>query len=379
MSRLRLVLAFAALFAMAATIASCGDSGDSGGDGNADPQAVIDDATLEGVESADLDLSIDVKASGDEAGDISVSLSGPFQNGGKGKLPELDMTATVKGTASGENVDFDGGFVLLPNSAYVTYQGTNYEVDPTTYSFVESTLKQAQKQSGVEEETATACQEALAEVDIGNFVDNLSNNGSVDVAGASTTKISGDLDVGSSIDTLVELSEDPACNGQLDALEGQLGDLPSSGDVDEATGEVEDAVKAAHADVYVGEDNIIRRISAQLDLELKGDEGGTENVDLNIDMTLGGVNEDQEISAPEQTKPLSDLFLELGVNPIELLGALQGETEGLENLFEGLSEGALSGGSGGGSSAGGQGGGSYTDCLRNATSAADLQKCATLQ
>ena len=67
MSRLRLVLAFAALFAMAATIASCGDSGDSGGDGNADPQAVIDDATLEGVESADLDLSIDVKASGKEA------------------------------------------------------------------------------------------------------------------------------------------------------------------------------------------------------------------------------------------------------------------------------------------------------------------------
>ena len=227
-----------------------------------------------------------------------MSLSGPFQNGGKGRAPELDMTATVKGTASGEDVDFEGGFVLLPNSAYVNYQGTNYEVDPTTYSFVESTLKQAQKQSGVEEESATACQEALPKW--------ISGTSSTTSATTAVRTWRARARPRSAATSMSEARSTPWSNSpktqpavaSFDALEGQLDELPSGSDVDEASAEVEDAVKAAHADIYVGEDNIIRRFSAQLDLELKGDEGGTENVDLNIDMTLGGVNEDQEISAP---------------------------------------------------------------------------------
>ncbi|MEX2107570.1 MAG: hypothetical protein WD827_01635 [Solirubrobacterales bacterium] len=329
---------------------------------------MIDDATLEGVESANLDLSVDVKASGDEGGDIAVSISGPFQSLGKGEIPELDMTAKVSGSVSGEDIDFDGGLVLFPNSAFLSYQGTDYEVDPTTFSFVESALKRAQKEGNVEEESATACQEALAETDIGNFVDNLSNDGGADVDGTSTTKISGDLDVGGALDAIVELSEDPACSDQLGAVE----QLPSGSEVNEAKEEVESALKSAHADLYVGDDNIIRRISAQLTIEPEASGEAPESIDLAFDLTLGGVNEDQDISAPEKTKPLSDLFIELGVNPIELLGILEGEGEGLENLLEGLGEGSISGGSSGGL-------GSYGECLKGVTSAADLQKCATLK
>jgi hypothetical protein len=378
---------------MAATLAACGDSGGEGGE--ADPQAVIDDATLQGIESANLDLSVDVDASGDEGGNIAVSLSGPFQSSAPGKLPELDMDAKVSGTitsgGSDEDIDFEGGLVLFPNCAFVSYEGTDYEVDPTTFSFVESAVKRAQKEGGAEEESATGCQEALAGVDIGNFVENLSNDGSADVEGTSTTKVSGDLDVGGAISALTEVSEDPACSDQL----GAVGELPSGSEVNDAKEEVESAIKSAHADLYVGEDNIIRRISAQITIEPEAKGGKTESVDLAIDLTLGGVNEPQDISAPEQTKPLSNLFVDLGVNPIELLGALEGETEGLENLLESLGSNALSGGGSSGgdesSSGGGSGGGSsaetaeekserrYMKCLQGVTSAADLQKCAALK
>jgi hypothetical protein len=373
LSQLRFLLAFVALFAVAATVAACGDS--DGGGSNADPQAVIDDATLQGIESANLDLSIDIAASGDEGGDVAVSISGPFQSSGKGELPELDMTAKVSGSVSGEAIDFDGGLVLFPNSAFVSYQGNDYEVDPTTFSFVESALKRAQQQGGAEEESATACQEALAEVDIGNFVDNLSNDGSADVDGTSTTKVSGDLDVGGAIDALVELSEDPACSSQLGAID----QLPSSGEVNEAKDEVESAIKAAQADLYVGDDNIVRRVSAELTIEPDVSGDTPESIDLAIDLALSGVNEDQDISAPKQTKPLSDLFIELGVNPIELLGVLEGEGEGLENLLEGLSEGAIGGSSSGAPSAEEKSQQAYMKCLQGVSSAADLQKCAKLK
>jgi hypothetical protein len=83
---------------------------------------------------------------------------------------------------------------------------------------------------------------------------------------------------------------------------------------------------------------------------------------------------------PEGAKPLSDLFLKLGVNPLELAGALQ-EGEGLGSLLEELggAAGGASEGSPGGTSGGGDGGRqAYLDCISGASSAADLQKCSEL-
>ena len=84
MSRLRFplpLLAIAALLAMATGLVACG-GGDSSDE---NPQAVLDGATLEGVDSADLDLALGIKASGEEGGQVDVDLSGPFQAGGHGE------------------------------------------------------------------------------------------------------------------------------------------------------------------------------------------------------------------------------------------------------------------------------------------------------
>ena len=109
------------------------------------------------------------------------------------------MTASAKGSAKGEDVDFEGGLTLLSDRAYVEYEGTEYEVDPTTFGFVKSGFEQAQQQGGGSESNpadVTACQEAATGLKVGDFVDNLTNEGSADVDGTSTTKVSGDLDVG---------------------------------------------------------------------------------------------------------------------------------------------------------------------------------------
>ncbi|MET0557052.1 MAG: hypothetical protein ABW065_00055 [Solirubrobacterales bacterium] len=368
MSRFRTFALLAALLALAATLAACGSSSKS----DEDPQKVVESATLEGVKSGNIDLSLGVEAEGKEGGDVKVSLSGPFQTtGGKESLPELDMTAKANGSLEGEDVDFEGGITVLSDRAFVNYKGTEYEVDPTTFGFVKSSFEQAQQGSGEESGSAdvSACQEAAEGLKFGDFFETLENEGSADVEGTSTTKVSGDLNVGGAIDALIKLTENPACASQLEAA----GPLPI-GELEAAKSEVTGAVKKAHAELYVGDDDIVRKVAAELSVEPKG---SNEKVDIDLELTLSGVNEDQTITAPSGAKPLEGLFRQLNVNPLELLEAAQGEG-GFEGLLEGLMEGATGGSSSGGGSNGGGSQQEYLDCLKEANSPTDLQHCASL-
>ncbi len=357
--------------ALSAGFAACG-GGDSS---DQSPQAVIDKATLKGIHSADLDVALKVRSSGKEGSDLDVSVSGPFEDQEGGDLPQLDIHAKVSGNYKGDDVDFDGGLVLLPNSAYVNYKGVEYEVDPTTFSFVESVLDQAQRGGAGESKGASGCKEAVGQLDFTKLADNLKNEGTVDVGGTSTTKLSGNLDAAGATDLLTELSENPACRGQLSAA----GQLPSTGELGKAGDELSRSLKSAEVEFYVGDDDIIRRIVADVVVEPKG--SGKDRSEIDLDVTLIGVNEEQEIAAPGGAKPLSDLFLKLGINPLELAGALQ-NGEGLQPLLEqfGKKPGGglpnLGDGAGGGEGGGAESALSYAECVRGATSAADLQKCA---
>ena len=198
------------------------------------------------------------------------------------------------------------------------------------------------------------------------------------------------------IGALLKLSENPACSSVL----GATGQVPPAAELEKAKSQVESALKTAHVDLYVGSDHIVRRISGELEIEPPNGSGsGPKKVNLNFDLSLSGVNEPQTISAPSGAKPLNGLFQQLGVNPIELLGAasgqgglgglskgLSGGSSGLGSILNGLSgaAGGSSSGSGGGSSSGGAaaaGGSSqqaYLKCLQGATTPVDIQKCAAL-
>ena len=195
------------------------------------------------------------------------------------------------------------------------------------------------------------------------------------VGGPETTTLRGDLDPRGATDLLSELSDSPACRSQLSAA----GKIPSVGDLKKSGDELSKSLKTAHVEFYVGDDDIVRRIVADVVVEPKG--SGDERSEIDLDLTLNGVNEEQEIVAPSGAKPLSALFLKLDINPLELAGALQ-RGEGLQSLLKQFGKKAgglpgLGGGTGGGG--GGEGGAeralSYAECVRGAETAADLQKC----
>jgi hypothetical protein len=366
---LALLLSLAALVAL--LLSACGGGG---GSSSEDPQKVIDKATLEGVESGNLDLSLKVDAEGDQSGNFDVGLKGPFQAGAKGELPEAALEASVHGEAEGQKVDFEGGVTLLSDRAYIGYEGEEYEVDPTTFGFVKSGFEQGQQEVAGEGAEGEACQEAAAGLNVADFLDNLKNQGGVEVEGTKTTEISGDLNVSGAIDQIIKLTENPSCSAQLEAA----GPLPL-GELEKAKDELTSQVKKAHASVFVGEeDDIVRKVAAELTIE---PEGSNEKVEIEFELSLGEVNEPQTISAPANAKPLEQLFQQIGINPLELLGG--GSGGGLSGLLEGL-EGGSSGG-GGESSGGGEveipsAGESqaYLECLQKVRSATDLQKCASL-
>lgn len=359
MSWPRSIAVLTALVAILA-LSGCGDGGGSGGD----PRETIDSATLEGIQSGNLDLMLAVDVPGKEGGDFNLELSGPFRGSPEGGLPQLDFDATVQGSLAGEELDFEGGLVLLPGTAYVNYEGTEYEVDSTSYGVIEPILDPAaQGQSGAD----VRCEEAIGELPLSSFFDNLRGGEGADVEGTDTTRVSGDLDVSGALDALLDIAEEPACKAQTSAV----GELPSRKEVEAAQEEIEAGVKEARIEVHVGEDDIVRQISADVLVEPKRRSGdGPRRASIDFELKLSGVNEEQQISAPRNPKPLNDLFLKLGINPLELLGLLEGE--GLAEIIEGIGSAATGGGSDGATQQ------RYLKCLSEAGSPLDLQRCNRL-
>jgi hypothetical protein len=325
LSRFRIFALFAAVAALAVTFAACGGGSDKS---NEDPQKVIEQASLKGVKSGELEMSLNVNSKGKKSGNLEVELSGPFEAGVKGELPQLAMQAKVNGSIQGKDINFEGALTLLADRAFVEYEHTAYEVDPTSFSALKSIFEQAQQQGGSQPTDITACQKAAEEIKFSQFAENLNNEGSADVAGTSTTKVSGDLNVSGTVDALIKLTEDPACASQLEAA----GPLPLS-KLEKAKGELSKAIKKSHVELYVGEENIVRKFAVELTVEPPA--AKNEKIELQMEVSLSGVNEEQSFSTPANAKPLEALFKKLHINPFELLEALQsGRSGSFGNLLE---------------------------------------------
>ena len=288
------------------------------------------------------------------------------------------MTAKANGSINGGNVDFEGGLVLLPNSAYVNYEGTEYEVDPTTFSFVESALKGTAGQGGAEGGSAgvSGCQEEVGRLKVGEFIENGINEGSADVGGTGTTKVSGDLNVSGG-------DRRPARSGRKPGLQGPARrGRPAALEVRNRRSEERGEGR--------GEDRPCRRLRRRRQHRAT-DRGAAEDrteertaaarrsVEIDLDLKLTEVNEEQEISAPGNAKPLNDLFLKLGINPIELLACSTAKAAARHRQSAARARRSGRGGSSSGGGSGGEGGQqAYLKCLREARSPVDLQKCTQL-
>ena len=358
-TRTRLVTALVAL-AVPAFIAGCG--GDGGSD--EDPQDVIE-ATFnndEQVTSGVLDFSIEASA-GDQ-GSFSASLSGPFQGveDDPTAVPQLDLTASLSGSGAGQSVDFEGGLTVTDDNAYVEYNGQAYEVGTDTFSQLKQQMEQQAEQSGATDSGDAAasfregCEQAIeaqggdpsaCDFDLSGWFTDLSNDGTEDVGGTSTTHVSGNVDVSQMLTDFIGLAE---------SVPGAAGQIPQ-----EQLDQVEQAVTDASFDVYTGEDDdLLRKLDANVSIDPSAIDSAVpvpiDSVDLSFSVELSDVNEEQTIDAPSGAKPIDDLLQQFGgLGGLGGLGALGGGDLG------DLGGSDLGGGNGGGGPSD-----DYLECVQNA-------------
>lgn len=300
-AKAKITLLLIAAIGVLGLLAGCGGSGGS----DADPQQVLDDALGAGgdsVTSGVLDLSLDLASTGDQAGHITASIKGPFQSNGTGVLPSVDLDATANFDSAGTTGAFSGGLTLTSEGAYIGFEGKEYQLDDSAYQ----TLSAAYQQSAAQQASQTS-QGTLQDfgVDPQSWVTDLSNEGTEDLDGTEVVHVSGTADVPKIISDLNNVAQQTGQAQQLDpsVLSG-----------------LQDTVSAATIDVYATTDGYaLRRID--FSITLADPTGGAGDVTIKVSLGISDPNGDQQITAPTDALPFSDL-----------LGQIPGGTSALDSL-----------------------------------------------
>jgi len=358
-TRTRTFLAVCALaLPIPVVIAGCGGDDEASSE---DPQTVLDDTfnNETKVSSGDLTLSASVDAEGSQGGEFQASLSGPSKGDADNPnaLPELDWTASASGSGAGQSIDFSGGLVITGDNAYVEYQDQAYELGSDQFEQIKTAVEQQAEAAGTETTASFAegCKQAIeqaggdpaaCDIDFASWLTNLTNEGTADVGGTETTHISGDADVTTILDDIGNLA-------------ASVPSAASSGFDPSQLNAASGAITDASIDVYSGtEDNVLRKLEANLTIDpsaLGAPSEAVGEISIAFSIEIDGLNEEQTIEAPSDTKPIAELLQSSGLD----LGALGG---------------SLGGASGSGGGAGG--GGEYLDCIQQAQTPDEINACA---
>lgn len=329
------------LAAATALVAACGGSGVVSAD--EDPKAVLERAFSDesAVESAKIDATVKIEIEGEEAGIVEMGLNGAIANA-SADAPDTDLDFTVKGDVGDESVDFEAGAILTPKEGFVRLSGDTYEIDPGMYEQIRGQVSQ-QTSEGENADKGGL----FGSLDAQAFLNDVSNDGTEEVEGVETVKISG------TVDTEKAFAEFESFMASADQLQGLGVEAPGSDEFDE----VKEALGDVDFDIYVGtEDGIIRKMEFSAPVNPPNSDS-TGN--FTVSVTLADVNEEQEITAPSDAKPFDELIAAIGEGALSGLGIEGfndiGQLGGGSNPFDRLSD-LLDGGSGskggGGSSKG---------------------------
>jgi hypothetical protein len=298
-------------------------------------------------------------------------MAGPFQSRGNTQLPAMDLQLS----ATGSGPDFSAGAVSIGDKGYVTFAGKPYSVPDNVFARFKRSFEQQQKQDN--KSTNNLDLKALG-LNPDAWLKNPKNEGDEDVGGATTTHVSSEVDLDALLKDLDNLLRR---SNQLGLSQQQLQQIPQ-GLNSQSRKQIKDSIKRAKVDIWTGKDDkTLRRLKLDLAFELpaalQSQAQGVEGGDIKLDLEVADVNKPQDIKAPANPRPWSELQKQFGTSALGGLG----------------SSGAGSGSSGGGSSSGGgtgSGTGSgtgtssskraqdYLKCVQKAAKPADVTKCGSI-
>jgi hypothetical protein len=281
---------------VACSLAACGGGGDEEG-----VEDLLDQAFSQDIRSADIDLEAELDLNGMLDEPIRIEAEGPYRSN-EGKLPAADIELRIGTDGGGQTIT--SGVLVTGDRAFVKFQDVYYEQPPARVREANRAIQQDQRRGD----------RPLGELglDPRSWLGEAEDEGDAEVAGVQTRHVSGTLDVER---LLRNLNEFVRRSGS--ALGDATGQPAPPRLNDEDIRELAAAVQDPTFDVYVGkDDDIIRRVSGRVEFEIpernREELGGLEGGSIVFSVELADVNGDQEIEAPANARPLSDLTASLG-------------------------------------------------------------------
>ena len=348
----RLGVLACALLAVVA-LAACGSSSS----GSSGAQNLIKQ-TFSGshsVRSGVLNFALTLNPSGSSTltTPLSLSLSGPFQSRGSGKLPQSDFTVNI--AALGRHGSL--GVVSTGSAGYVTLQGASYQLPAADFQRLDSSF------SSVESSSGSGGGLAGLGINPTHWLKNPTVVGDETVGGADTTHVRAGVDVAALLSDLNTFLAKTA------KTTGTAGKLPTS--IPSSTAQkISAAIKNATVDIWTGKaDKTLRKLSLNLTVPVSGQIasllGGLKSAGIGLTLSYADLNQPQTISAPSNVQPYT-----------------QFQTK-LRSIVSSL-EGGLAGGATGSSTTPSSSGSSssvskYSQCIQSAgQDVTKMQKCASL-
>jgi len=261
-------------------IAACGGSeGAAAGADGATAEAVLRDtfAPEQRAESGKLDLRLDAKGT-------AITLRGPFATRGERVLPDFAFALTARGWGQ----DIAAGATSTGDAGFLRFEGRDYELPTQLYRTLRASVEQGQRQGAG----------AVLGLDPARWITSPRHAGEAKVGEDATLRITGGVDVPRMLEDLERLAR----------LAGQLGGGSAPGLDARERREIVDAVRDARVEVFTGaEDRVLRRLVVTATAR-----DGARTTPLRLELTLTDVNEDQDIEAPTDARPLHELLQRFG-------------------------------------------------------------------
>jgi hypothetical protein len=220
--------------------------------------------TPDALESASFKGALSFSSDGEKN---TVKTSGAFELAGPKEMPQVEVQVSI----DVPGFDGSGGFVTTGERAWFTRGDTGYAVPQKAWAPIVA---------GRESGAAATADSPKVDVDPSSWLRNVKSEGTEKMDGVDVTHVSADVNSAKAITEVVKAMD-------------RTGQVPAS-----AEARLEGVVKDGHIDAWVGDDKIMRRVS----LVLSGKGDGGRAVSMDLDFSLSGVNEPQDIARPAKVK-----------------------------------------------------------------------------
>ncbi len=283
------------LLALALGLSACGGGGD-----DEEVKASLAQALRGSIESADVNVDAQLSISGLKGFErpIRLQASGPYI-AAAGTIPKLDLDITAGSPESGSTIQ--GGLLTTGDRAFLRF-GSGYYEQP------QADVARANKEIRTRGGRGTF---AGVRLDPQRWITGAESRGETEVAGAKVERFSGKVDLAALLGDLNKVAA--RSSDVVGDASSELPDSLSPAEIKRLTG----LITSPSFDIYVGKDDgLLRRMSGTLSLDVpagqRKDFGGISNATLRLSLELSKVNGEQTVSAPRDSRPMSDLAKALG-------------------------------------------------------------------